>query len=107
MKTRMSVLILTCAVCLFGGKVWAQLKPSAPIVLTVDATSHEYAIPADFVGLGFETKSVTPNIYGVSGYFSTPTNTQLITLFHNIGVKNIRVGGGTVDGSSGDERCDR
>ena len=105
MKREKRVLVLTCAVCLFGGKPWAQSRPSAPITLTVDATSYEYAIPPDFIGLGFETRSVAPNTYGVSGNFFTPTNTQLITLFQNIGVKNIRVGGGTVDGSSGNERC--
>jgi hypothetical protein len=77
----------------------------APIELTIDTTSREFAIPSDFVGLGFETKSVAPNTYSVSGYFFTPANTQLITLFQNIGVKNIRVGGGTVDGASGNERC--
>jgi hypothetical protein len=80
-------------------------RAQAPIKLTVDATSREFAIPDDFVGLGFETKSVAPNTYGVSGYFFTPTNTQLITLFQNTGIKHIRVGGGTVDGSGRNEHC--
>jgi hypothetical protein len=105
MKVTNSGLALTCAACLLGATGQAQSRPSAPITLKVNATSHEYAIPSDFVGLGFETRSVAPNTYGVSGYFFTPTNTQLITLFQNIGLKNIRVGGGTVDGSSGSERC--
>jgi hypothetical protein len=92
---------LVSAGFLLAGTVLAQ----APIKLTIDTASREFAIPNDFVGLGFETKSVAPNTYGVLGYFFTPTNSQLITLFQNIGVKNIRVGGGTVDGSSGNERC--
>jgi hypothetical protein len=92
---------LVCAGLLIAGAVLAQ----APIKLTIDTASRELAIPNDFVGLGFETKSVAPNTHGVSGYFFTPTNTQLITLFQNIGIRNIRVGGGTVDGSSGNERC--
>jgi hypothetical protein len=41
----------------------------------------------------------------VKGYFFTPSNTQLITLFQNIGLKNIRVGGGMVDGSGTGEQC--
>jgi len=83
------------------GTVLAQ----APIKLTVDTTSREFAIPADFSGLGFETKSILPDTYGVSGYFFSPKNEQLITLFRNIGIKNIRVGGGTVDGSGESEHC--
>jgi len=77
----------------------------APVKLTVDASAREFAIPPDFVGLGFETKSVLPNAYGVHGYFFTPANTQLITLFRNIGIRNIRVGGGTVDGAGKGEHC--
>lgn len=93
---------LLCLGFLLAGNIaFAQ----APIQLTINTASREFAIPADFVGLGFETKSVVPNTYGVSGYFFTPENTQLITLFRNIGIKNIRVGGGTVDGSGTSEHC--
>lgn len=77
----------------------------APVKLTVDTSNPEFAIPDDFVGLGFETKSVLPNTYGVSGYFFSPQNKQLITLFRNTGIKNIRIGGGTVDGSGNGEHC--
>ena len=105
MKIKESVSVLICAVGLLGYAAWAQSRPSAPITLTVNTSSHGYAIPNDFSGLGFETKSVLPNTYGVSGYFFTPSNTQLITLFKNIGVKEIRVGGGTVDGSGSGEHC--
>lgn len=80
---------------------WSQ----APVTVTVKMSSRGYAIPADFVGLGFETKSVAPDTYGVHGYFFSPENKQLITLFRNIGVKEIRVGGGTVNGSGRDEHC--
>lgn len=73
--------------------------------MSVNTASREFAIPADFVGLGFETKSVLPNAYGVHGYFFTASNIQLITLFRNIGIKEIRVGGGTVDGSGRTEHC--
>jgi hypothetical protein len=76
-----------------------------PIQLIVHTDSPEYAIPADFVGLGFETKTVVPDTYGVHGYFFSPQNRQLITLFRNIGIRNIRVGGGTVDGSGKEEHC--
>lgn len=77
----------------------------APIKLTVHTDSPQYVVPADFVGLGFETKSVVPDMYGVHGYFFSPQNRQLITLFRNIGIRNVRVGGGTVDGSGKEEHC--
>lgn len=93
---------LLCSGFLLAGTV---LFAQAPVQLTINTASREFAIPADFVGLGFETKSVVANTYGVSGYFFTPKNTQLVTLFRNIGVKNIRVGGGTVDGSGKSEHC--
>jgi hypothetical protein len=76
-----------------------------PIKLTIDASKQEFAIPDDFIGLGFETKSAVSNTYGVNGYFFSPNNTQLITLFRQIGIKHIRVGGGTVDGSGKQEHC--
>src|SRR5579862_730769 len=90
--------------CLFlsaSSAVFAQ----APIKISVDTSKREFAIPDDFVGLGFETRSVAPDTYGVSGNFFSPANKQLITLFRNIGIKHIRVGGGTVDGSGRDEHC--
>jgi hypothetical protein len=39
-----------------------------------------------------------PNVNGVSGDLFSPTNAQLITLFRNMGLRNLRIGGGTVDG---------
>ena len=80
-----SSLIGTC--CLLASTALTQSRPSAPITLTVNTTSHGHAIPIDFSGLGFETASELPNYYGVSGYFFTPSNTQAITLLQNIGVK--------------------
>ncbi len=85
----------------FGRRLLAQ----APITLTIVTASRQYRIPDDFAGLGFETKSVVPNAYGISGSFFSPANIELITLFRNIGIRNIRVGGGTVDGSGANGRC--
>ena len=94
-------LLLFCLFLSASSAVFAQ----APIKITVDTSKREFAIPDDFVGLGFETRSVAPDTYGVSGNFFSPANTQLITLFRNIGIKHIRVGGGTVDGSGRSEHC--
>ena len=98
---RGTVLILICVRLLLASATSAQ----TPINVTIDTSSRQFAIPSDFVGLGFETKSVVPNTYGVTGHFFSPENTQLITLFRNAGIKHIRVGGGTVDGSGKNEQC--
>ena len=98
---RANLFIFAVASLLLIGTAASQ----APIKVTVDTSSREFAIPSDFVGLGFETKSVLPDAYGVHGYFFSPANRQLITLFRNIGIKEIRVGGGTVDGSGKLEHC--
>jgi hypothetical protein len=41
----------------------------SPVRIAVDTAAPEFAVPADFVGLGFETKSVVRNAYGVPGSF--------------------------------------
>lgn len=86
---------------LLAGAAFAQ----APVQLTIDTSSRQFLIPSDFAGLGFETRSVASGTYGVTGNFFSPANKQLITLFRNVGIKHIRVGGGTVDGSGRDEHC--
>jgi hypothetical protein len=69
-----------------------------PVSLTIDPGSHGYVIPEDFTGVGFETSAELPDHSGVSGCLFSPTNTQLITLFTNSGTRNLRLGGGSVDG---------
>jgi len=81
---------------LIAGPVRGQTAVKA----TVDTTSRNYAIPADFTGLGFETATVTSatNQGGVVGNFWSPGNVQLTTLFQNLSLKNLRIGGSTVNG---------
>lgn len=84
---------------MYAGLLWAAATfAQSPVTLTVDARSHGYLIPGDFAGIGFETWAELPNHNGVSGNLFSPTNTQLVTLFTNTGIRNLRLGGGTVDG---------
>ena len=73
---------------------------SAPVTLTVSNTSS-FEIPDDFIGLSFETSIVLPNPNKIPRakpfYLFSPTNQSLIAIFKNLGIKNLRVGGGTVD----------
>jgi hypothetical protein len=73
-------------------------RAQSPVTLTIDTRAHFYAIPEDFTGLGFETYAEIPDGSGVSGRLFSPTNMQLIILFTNSGIHNLRFGGGTVDG---------
>ena len=89
--------------CAFLTAVWsigvttAQSIPSSPITVTVDTTSHGFAIPTDFSGIGFERGTLNSGNAGASGYIFSPSNTQVVTLFQNLGIKNLRIGGGSVD----------
>lgn len=75
----------------------SALFAQSAVTLTVETDSPRYAIPEDFAGISFETAAELPNQSGVSGYLFSPANTQLITLFTNTGIRNLRLGGGTVD----------
>ena len=83
--------LLICIFCLLQLAARAQ----SPLVLTIDANSRGTAIPRDFTGLSFETSNLLPGTNG-SHLFSAKNKT-LIQLFRNIGIKSLRVGGGTVD----------
>jgi hypothetical protein len=82
---------LSCACCLWAVAASAQ----SPITLTITASSQGYAIPADFSGLSFETRTLLPDRRG--GHLFSPTNTPLVALFRNIGLTSLRIGGATVD----------
>jgi hypothetical protein len=89
-------LILVCSVCLLTCATFA----SAPVMLKI-SNSSGHAIPDDFIGLSFETAVTLPNTNKVRHakpfYLFSPTNQSLIAAFKNLGIKNLRVGGGTVD----------
>jgi hypothetical protein len=86
---------LLCFFILMGLSFYAPAQ--SPVAVTI-TNSPGYQIPDDFSGLSFESGHQMPNVNGVSGDLFNSTNTQLITLFRNIGLRNLRIGGGTVDG---------
>lgn len=65
--------------------------------VSVDTSSPRFSIPDDFIGFSFETRRVNADSDGVAGWFFDSTNTQAVTLFRQLGVKSLRVGGGSVD----------
>ena len=70
----------------------------SPVTLIVDTRSSGYSIPADYSGLSFETMTLLRDRKG--GHLFSATNAPLISLFHNLGLKNLRIGGATVDMST-------
>jgi hypothetical protein len=68
---------VTFAVCLWT----VAARGQSPVTLSV-TNSPGYAIPSDFLGLSFGTET--------AGQVFAATNTQLITLFQQIGVRNLR-----------------
>src|SRR5438067_12018835 len=68
-----------------------------PVAITVSAGRPGPVVPADFAGLGFERGPLNPGNAGVSGYLFSASNASLITLFRNMGLRNLRIGGGSVE----------
>lgn len=73
-----------------------EMQPS-PVSLSVNLESQGDLIPADFVGISFETGSIRSGNAGVKGNFFTADNQQAITIFKQLGINNLRIGGGSVD----------
>jgi hypothetical protein len=65
------------------------------LTLNEQARSTAASIPADFVGLSFGMKALLPNSRGE--HFFSPTNAPLITIFQNLGIRHLRMGGTTVE----------
>jgi hypothetical protein len=94
MKYMRILSVLVLAGCILRG---AAAAAQFPITLTINPKSPGLAIPKDFSGLSFETEALRPDSAGVNGYLFDSTNTQLLMLFRNLGIRNLRIGGTSVD----------
>jgi hypothetical protein len=68
-----------------------------PVTITIDAGHAGPVVPGDFAGLSFERGPLNAGNAGVAGYLFSPGNDSLITLFRNLGLGSLRIGGGSVD----------
>lgn len=84
-----------CALILAGCLLATPASAQSPVTVAVDTRSPGFSIPDDFSGLSFETSHLLLNRAG--RHFFSATNTPLITLFRNLGLGNLRLGGGTAD----------
>jgi len=71
----------------------------SPVRLTLGTNAAGSAIPPNFIGLSFGSKTLLPNDAG--GHFFSATNTPLITLFQNLAIQHLRLGGTTVESPPG------
>ncbi len=90
LKTKLCVLCLT--VCLIAAPAHAQ----SHVTVRIDTLNPGVPIAHDFAGLSFEISNLLPEKDG--SYLFSADNKQLIGLFQVVGVRNLRVGGGTADG---------
>lgn len=86
------LLSLYFATCILSCAASAQ----TPVTVTIDAGSPGYAISDDFCGVSFGAVAEMPQHHGA--FIFSPTNSQLIALFRNSGIRNLRLGGSTVEG---------
>jgi hypothetical protein len=70
---------------------------SSPVTITPGTGPAGPVIPDDFAGLSFERGPLNAGNAGVTGYLFSPGNDSLVALFRNLGLRNLRVGGGSVD----------
>ncbi len=88
-------IVFSLFICLFIAEVSGQSQ----VTLTIDTRFPGHLIPDDFCGLSFGAIAEMPQKGGTLIF--SPTNSQLITLFTNCGIRNLRLGGSTVEGLKG------
>ena len=87
------VLSFSLLLSLIAGTAQSQ-QPTVRVQLDQQAPATQ--IPANFLGLSFETLTLLPHNDGLPAYF-TPYNRPLIQLFHTLGIHSLRIGGNTAD----------
>ncbi len=92
MTRRLLVTVVLTCVC--ATLAWPQVNVTVTINPEYNNSTQRTAIVPDFIGLGIGTVAETQNYAGVSGYLFAPSNSQLIALFQQIGIKNLRMADG-------------
>lgn len=70
---------------------------TSQVSVVVNTQSPGALVPTNFLGLSFETGNLLYNGVGVNGYMFDSSNTELVTLFTNLGIKHLRIGGTSTD----------
>ncbi len=86
---------LICLVAAWAGIAMACASAQSRVTIEISDQLGP-AIPQDFAGLSFESSNLNPDKQG--HHLFSPDNKPFIDLFRAIGIRNLRVGGGTADG---------
>jgi hypothetical protein len=89
----LNLCLLASALLVFGLALQTNAEPL--VTITLDTQHPRPAIPSSFEGLSFESALLLPAANGV--HYFRPDNQPLITLFHTLGIKSLRIGGNTAD----------
>lgn len=81
------------ALCLLCAAASAQ----AVVSLKIARSPTDSLISPGFIGLSFETGSLRYDHYRKDGYFFDSADTQLLTIFRNLGIESIRIGGDSLE----------
>lgn len=83
--------LLACLSCLLPTVAFSETA----VTVTIEPNPAAKIVPADFLGLSFGMRAMLPNADGE--HFFSPKNKPLVTLFQNIGLSHLRLGGTTVE----------
>jgi hypothetical protein len=86
---------LSAGLIFTSGCLASTLLAQSPVTVTVDTSATPIPIAQDFSGLSFETSNVLPDKQ--RKYLFSADSRQLISLFKTLGIKNLRIGGGTAE----------
>ena len=85
-----------CSLLIANGLFLGAVLAQTPVTVTIDARTPGNAISDDFCGVSFGAIAEMPQRQG--SFLFSPTNTELVALFKNSGIRNLRLGGSTVEG---------
>src|SRR5690242_2874104 len=78
-------------ICMCGLLTFA-VHGQESVTLTIESQPNGYQVPADFAGVSIFTGTQVRDHKGVPGNLFSGSNTQLITLFKNAGLRHLRLG---------------
>ena len=87
--------ILLLVFCLQSCSYSNNLSENEPITVKVNTKNPGIEISPETVGLSYEASRLLPDENGV--HYFRPDNTALLNMFKTLGVKNLRIGGNSVD----------
>ena len=73
----------------------SALLAQSPVTVTVDMQAAGFAIPSDYLGISFEASNLLPEKSGE--HMFSAENKPLVALFRTLGIRSLRIGGGTAD----------